>query len=317
MKALDRRPLAGLLLAAALLAPPAALRAAEADAASAAQPEQLNYAVGRQVGVDLQRLGYKPDLRALAEGTQAALEGRLPAPGEAAMRAALGQLKARSERPAGAAAVSPAPDLTVLSYALGYTIGEDFVDQGIRLDAAALQDGARDGASGTPARWDAAAMAAWLEAMKRRIVEAADTPPATAWVDPVQAFFDENARRPEVQVLDSGLQLRLLRSGSGRRPVLTDRVVLAYSGSLMNGTVFTASQPDTRAQDATGYPVNQLFPGLREALLRMNEGSLLEVFVPARLGPPLQRGNPLAGQALIYQLELLSIEAPDAAAAAR
>jgi FKBP-type peptidyl-prolyl cis-trans isomerase len=311
VKAQRRHGLALLLLAAALLGQPGLARAADEVGTALAPPEQLNYAVGRQVGVDLSRLGLLPDLRALVEGAEAALQGRVPAPGEAALRKALAQLKARAEQAVGA----PAPSLPVLSYALGYTIGEDFVDQGIRLDAEALQGGARDGARGAPARWDAAEMAAWLQAMKQRIVAAADTPPAAVRADPVQAFFDDNARQPDVLALDSGLQLRVLRSGSGRRPLPGDRVVLAYSGSLLDGTVFTASQPDTRAQDATGYPVATLFPGLREAVLRMNEGTVLEAFVPARLGPPPVRGNPLAGQALIYQLELLSIEAPGSEAA--
>jgi FKBP-type peptidyl-prolyl cis-trans isomerase len=296
--------LAGLVLAGPLM--PLA-RAAEASPVERASPEALNRAAGRQVAQDLQRLGLRLDPAALVEGARDASLGRSPAPGEALMRKVLGQLRDRTE----AGVADPVPDGVVLSYGLGYVIGEDFVDEGIRLEPQGLLVGAGERLGAAPAAAKVDGLAPWLNGLKRRMAAAADVQPAPVYLDPVQAFFDDNAKRQDVQTLASGLQLRVLRSGNGPQPTAGDKVVLAYSGSLLNGTVFTVNQPSRRDQDATGYVVSGLFPGLREAVLQMNEGAILEVFVPTRLGPPLRRGSVMNGQALVYEVELLKIENPD------
>src|SRR5579863_3257893 len=57
------------------------------------------------------------------------------------------------------------------------------------------------------------------------------------------AFLAANARQPGIVTRPSGLQYRILRSGTGRRPGSNDIVRLAYGIRLINGTLVDSTTP--------------------------------------------------------------------------
>lgn len=121
-----------------------------------------------------------------------------------------------------------------------------------------------------------------------------------------QAFLEANKSRPGVITLDSGLQYKVIKAGSGKVPTLDDSVSLNYRGRLINGKEFANT---FKGKDPITFPVKKVIPGWREALQRMPVGSKWELYVP----PELAYGERKAGRkigpnsTLIFEVELLSI----------
>jgi FKBP-type peptidyl-prolyl cis-trans isomerase FklB len=126
----------------------------------------------------------------------------------------------------------------------------------------------------------------------------------------VDDFAVLNARREGVVTLPSGVQYEVLKAGSGSRPGAGDAVMVSYQASLTNGAVF-----DTTYED--GEPVRLqleeiVVPGLKEALLLMNEGAKWRVVIPPSMGFKRSGNNMLRRRDLIYDIELVAVEAPPA-----
>ena len=120
------------------------------------------------------------------------------------------------------------------------------------------------------------------------------------------AFLEENAKRPEITVTESGLQFEVLTAGEGEKPTADSTVRTHYHGTLINGTVFDSSYE--RGQPAE-FPVGGVIKGWTEALQMMGTGSKWRLYVPHELA----YGERGAGAAiapfstLIFDVELLEI----------
>lgn len=117
----------------------------------------------------------------------------------------------------------------------------------------------------------------------------------------------EQADPAQIITTSSGLQYQILSAGSGRRPRLTDRVVLDYLGTTADGKTLTdtyaAGTPATLA-------MSELMPGWREALLLMREGAEWGLYVPPHLAQTGRIGkddasNPVSGFYLIRLIEVI------------
>jgi FKBP-type peptidyl-prolyl cis-trans isomerase FklB len=136
-----------------------------------------------------------------------------------------------------------------------------------------------------------------------------DTPPIVART---RGFKDDfaalNARRKGVTTLHSGVQYEVLKAGSGRTPAAGDTVVISYQGTLTNGTVFDTTYDD---DEPVRMPVDKIaVPGLKQAVLLMQEGAKWRVVVPPSMGFARIGNNQLRRRDLIYDIELKSIEKP-------
>ncbi len=96
-----------------------------------------------------------------------------------------------------------------------------------------------------------------------------------------EAFLKANALKEGVKVLPSGLQYKILRDGTGRRPGPADKVKCHYEGTFVSGEKFDSSYD--RNQPAV-FGVNQVIAGWTEALQLMSEGSEWELYIPYNLG---------------------------------
>ncbi|MBR6347173.1 MAG: FKBP-type peptidyl-prolyl cis-trans isomerase [Bacteroidales bacterium] len=95
-----------------------------------------------------------------------------------------------------------------------------------------------------------------------------------------EKFLAENAGKEGVVVLPSGLQYKVLKEGSGRKPSATSRVRCHYEGTLPNGQIFDSSYK--RGEPAV-FGLNQVIKGWTEGLQLMSEGSKWELFLPYNL----------------------------------
>lgn len=121
-----------------------------------------------------------------------------------------------------------------------------------------------------------------------------------------QAFLNSNAQEEDVQTTASGLQYKILEPGDGsRNPEATDRVLVHYHGTLINGKVFDSSVERGQPID---FGLSQVIPGWTEGLQLMVEGEKTRFFIPAHLayGNRGVGGIP-AGSTLIFDVELIKI----------
>lgn len=119
-----------------------------------------------------------------------------------------------------------------------------------------------------------------------------------------EAFLAKNRGEKGVKTTASGLQYKVITAGTGKQPKAEDTVSVNYRGTLIDGTEFDSSHK--RGQPAT-FPVKGVIPGWTEALQLMKEGAQYQLVIP----PTLAYGDrgPLAGQVLIFDVELLSATA--------
>lgn len=119
------------------------------------------------------------------------------------------------------------------------------------------------------------------------------------------SFLQKNKVRKGVIVTPSGLQYEVIKMGTGPKPTETTTVKVNYTGKLIDGTKFDASDPKSPAE----FAVNQVIKGWSEALLLMPVGSKFKLYVPENLG----YGANGAGETikpfstLIFDVELVSI----------
>ena len=122
-----------------------------------------------------------------------------------------------------------------------------------------------------------------------------------------EAFLTENAKKPGVVSLPSGLQYRIITEGKGKKPTASSTVTTQYRGKLLDGTEFDSSYK--RGQPAT-FPVSGVIKGWTEALQMMKEGSRWELYIPASLayGEHGAGGVIPPNATLIFEIELVSVK---------
>jgi FKBP-type peptidyl-prolyl cis-trans isomerase FklB len=124
-----------------------------------------------------------------------------------------------------------------------------------------------------------------------------------------KAFLVENAKKPGVVQLPSGLQYKVIAAGTGKSPTTNDVVQAHYRGTLIDGTEFDNSY--TRGQPMT-TPLTRLIPGWTEALLKMKVGDRWELCIPSELAYR-ERGRPPRippNATLLFEMELVGIVDP-------
>ena len=121
-----------------------------------------------------------------------------------------------------------------------------------------------------------------------------------------EEFLKENAGKPGVITLKSGLQYKVLKEGTGRKPGKTSKVRCHYEGTFTNGMTFDSSYK--RGEPAV-FGVNQVIAGWTEALQLMSEGSEWELYIPYQLayGEAGAHGAIPPCAALVFKVELIEV----------
>ena len=127
------------------------------------------------------------------------------------------------------------------------------------------------------------------------------------------AFLAENSKKEGIKTTASGLQYEVLQSGNGEsQPTASSTVRVHYHGTLIDGTVFDSS---VERGETISFPLNRVIPGWTEALQLMPQGSKWEIVIPSELAYGAGGQGPIPpSSTLIFEVELLEIKAPEAAA---
>lgn len=197
-----------------------------------------------------------------------------------------------------------------LSYALGLSMGNNFRASGIESiniqdfadGVAAVYYGNKPAMTYDEAKAEIQKYFTALEAKQQEAAKVMGEANAKTGRD----FLEKNGAREEVKVTASGLQYEVIREGNGPKPEAGDRVVVHYTGKLIDGTVFDSSEE--RGEAAT-FGVTQVIPGWVEALQMMNAGSRWRLFIPSDLayGPNGAGGVIGPNQTLIFDVDLLEV----------
>ncbi|MCK4903856.1 MAG: FKBP-type peptidyl-prolyl cis-trans isomerase [Candidatus Marinimicrobia bacterium] len=122
-----------------------------------------------------------------------------------------------------------------------------------------------------------------------------------------ESYLAEYKKNTEdVIELESGMVYRVLTEGFGEIPTDKDRVVVHYTGKLIDGTVFDSS---VDRGEPSKFNVASVIQGWQEALQLMKAGSKWELVIPSNLAyGERATGNIPARSTLVFEVELLGIE---------
>jgi FKBP-type peptidyl-prolyl cis-trans isomerase FklB len=197
-------------------------------------------------------------------------------------------------------------DAEKASYGIGLQMGEQLKSnpfEGLNLNS--VFEGMKDAYSGSAFQVEIPEIQAAFEKINEEI-QARRAAEAEVLSAEGIAFLEENAKRSEITVTESGLQYEVLATGEGEKPTAESTVRVDYHGTLINGTVFDSSYE--RGQPAE-FPVGGVIKGWTEALQMMPEGTKWRLYVPHDLA----YGESGAGAAiapfstLVFDVELHAI----------
>ncbi|MDR0785699.1 MAG: FKBP-type peptidyl-prolyl cis-trans isomerase [Treponema sp.] len=120
-------------------------------------------------------------------------------------------------------------------------------------------------------------------------------------------FLDQNGKKDAITTTPSGLQYKVVKEGSGVKPLADSTVKVNYEGKLMDGTIFDSSY-------ARGEPIefslNGVIRGWTEGLQLMSVGSTYMFYIPSNLayGESGSGRNIPPYSPLTFKVELLEVK---------
>lgn len=184
-----------------------------------------------------------------------------------------------------AVGVASAQDLTSdkgkLSYALGYQLGRESAESGEVLDIAAMTKAVQDGYAKKDPAVPVDQMRTVYQAMQQRMQAKAKAEFDKAAAEnktKSDAYLAQNKAKPGVKTLPSGVQYRVIETGTGAKPTPASSVELEVSGPYPWGQQPT---PAPAAQKMASTKLSEIeMPAIREVLAMMPAGSKWEIVLP-------------------------------------
>ena len=197
-----------------------------------------------------------------------------------------------------------------VSYSIGLNIGSNFKMQSMDIDVDALAKGIKDAiALNKPLLSQKEiqdTMTAFQKEMEAKQQEKMKVVGDKNKKDG-EAFLAANKKKDGIKTTASGLQYKVIKEGTGKKPSAKDTVTVNYRGTMIDGTEFDSSY---KRGEATSFPVDQVIPGWTEALQLMKVGSKYELFIPSNIAYGERGAGPQIGPnaTLIFEVELVSIK---------
>jgi FKBP-type peptidyl-prolyl cis-trans isomerase FklB len=193
-----------------------------------------------------------------------------------------------------------------MSYIIGMDIGNNLKKQGIDIETNILINGIKDAFASAKSLLSEQEIRETLATFQKEM-QAKQEEIGKKNKKEGEAFLAENKKKEGVKTLPSGLQYKVIKAGTGKKPKLTDTVTAHYRGTLIDGAEFDSSYK--RGQPAS-FSVSGVIPGWTEALQLMEEGTKWELFIPTSLAYGERGAGVMIGPnaTLIFEVELISIQ---------
>ena len=124
-----------------------------------------------------------------------------------------------------------------------------------------------------------------------------------------EAFLAENEKKPSVEKTESGLLYEIITPGSAVKATNdADTVVVLYTGTLPNGTVFDSTA--SRNNEPATFPLDRVIPAWTEGMKLVGEGGKIKLYAHPNLAYGSQgQGQSIApNQALQFEVEILEVK---------
>jgi len=203
-----------------------------------------------------------------------------------------------------------------LSYYFGYDYGNNLAElaaRGEQVDVNSVVKGLQDAMAKKQPAITAEQLKPAVEAFQKR--EQARAQQAKAEYDKAAAenktksdqFLAQNKAKPGVQTLASGVQYRILESGTGAKPTQTSNVQLEVAGPFPFGQRPEQARP---AQQIPSIKVSEVeMAAMREVLLQMPAGSKWEVALPPDKAYGADPRTPFPPNvAVVFEIKLVAIK---------
>ncbi|MDE5891125.1 MAG: FKBP-type peptidyl-prolyl cis-trans isomerase, partial [Bacteroidales bacterium] len=120
-----------------------------------------------------------------------------------------------------------------------------------------------------------------------------------------EKFLDANKMKDGVVVTESGLQYKIIEAGNDVKAGPVDTVYVHYTGTLIDGTEFDASD---RAGEPVKMFMNRVIKGWTEGLQLVGEGGRIQLFIPADLAYGARKmGKIEANSTLIFDVDVVKV----------
>lgn len=194
------------------------------------------------------------------------------------------------------------------AYVCGYMSAEPWKVMGVSLDSAEIQRGFKDVINNTAKMTTDQANAVLIQADREAmdLVTLNRKKIAERNLREGKKFLSENASKPGIVSLPSGIQYKVLSSGGGNPPGPEDYVDVAIHGTLMDGTPIDEFDKDPSRSSILS--LRSVLPGFKEILKLMNPGDKWQVFLPSELAySEIGMSNVGPNSVVVYNLELKKI----------
>jgi len=193
-----------------------------------------------------------------------------------------------------------------MSYIIGMDIGNNLKKQGIDIETNILIKGIKDAFASAKSLLSEQEIRETLATFQKEM-QAKQEEVGKKNKKEGEAFIAENMKKEGVKTLPSGLQYKVIKAGTGKKPKLTDTVTAHYRGTLIDGTEFDSSY---KRGKPTSFSVSGVIPGWTEVLQLMEEGAKWGLFIPPNLAYGERGAGGMIGPnaTLIFEVELVSIQ---------
>lgn len=225
--------------------------------------------------------------------------------------AALGALVMGCGQQAGGAANNKlATQEDSVSYILGYNMGKNLKTQSVPVNPAIIHQGMQQGFTGGQSIMADSTMQAVMMGFQVKMMGIQRQKDSTQGLENAKAgdaFLASNKSKEGVKTTPSGIQYKMVKEGTGPRPKATSTVTVKYTGKLLNGEIFDASE---RHGGSATFKLNEVIPGWTEVVQLMNTGATIECWIPGQLAYGPQGSPPNIGPnaTLHFEIELLEVK---------
>ncbi len=197
-----------------------------------------------------------------------------------------------------------------VSYCIGLETGKNLRRQFDDIDEKLVLDGLSDGITGVSPKLPQDEVTNLLQ-MLRQQIEDQQKEFMKRFAEENkhngEQFLEQNKSKEGVKTLSSGLQYKVLQSGTGPQPTFLDAVSVHYKGTFIDGFEFDSSY---KRGESISFPLNGVIPGWTEGMQQVGEGGMIELEIPSKLGYGERgAGSVIPGGATLHFLvELIAVK---------
>lgn len=112
------------------------------------------------------------------------------------------------------------------------------------------------------------------------------------------------ANDPEIKKTESGVYYKVVKEGKGEKFAKTDRIMVKYTGTHLDGKEFDSSKDEAVPMSAMG-----VIKGMGDMFQIMSPGAVYVMYIPAELAYGVEGSGPIEpNEMLIFEVETVGLE---------